>query len=648
MQCIKKTVLLSAFVFCLFSYGQNKYKNADKNFESLWYVKAAKQYENAIKKGDTSKEVLQKIGDAYYFNTDMENASKWYGQLFSKYENIIDSKYAFRYIHSLEGIGNYRLAKGLMKIYSDRLDQDSYNVDQLEENDSRLDYILNQQPQFYISHLSINTRLSDFGTAYFNDQIVFASTRDTTNLYTRTYKWNNQPYLNLFIADTVLDGTDLKNVNVFSKNINTKYHEAIAAFNKEQNVMYFTRNNYTDKDLKRDEEGTNHLKMYRATLEGDEWTNVTELPFNGEDFSVGQPALSPDDKQLYFVSDMPGTIGGTDIFVVDINEDGSFSNPRNLGPKINTSAREMFPFITEEKLYFASDGHLGLGGLDIFESDYNTDGFNSPINLGKPINSKLDDFAYVVTEETQRGYFSSNREGGAGDDDIYSFQRIKVICKQTIVGTVVNEQNGIPEDNAIVSLVAEDGTELTKTITNVNGEYVFDSEWDCNTKYTVKVAKEGYESNKKTFTSTTQNGAVNQVPLGIKKLHKLIVKEKGVLKIKIDIIYFDFDKSFIRHDAAIELNKIVFLMNQYPNMVIKIESHTDARGNDDYNEKLSDRRAKSTRDYIISQGIAAERLESAIGYGEKQLINHCKNDVDCTKYQHDINRRSEFIITNMD
>ncbi len=627
--------------------AQEKYKSADKNFESLWYVKAAQQYESIIEKGDDSQEVYQKIGDAYYYNTDMENASKWYGVLFSKYENVLDPQYIFRYIHSLEGVGKYEEAKGLMKAYAKLMKGSSFNVDQLQENDRKLDHILNQQPQFYVSHLSMNTKVADFGPMFYKDKIVFSSSRDTLNLRTRIYKWNEQPFLNLFIADTLQKGTDLKNIVSFSKNVNSKYHEAIVAFSADGTSMYFTRNNYSDETLGKDADGMNHLKLYKATLENDTWGKIEELPFNSEDYSVGQPALSVDGKKLYFVSDMPGTMGSTDIFVVDILEDNTYSNPKNLGAKINTSGREMFPYLTEEKLYFASDGHLGLGGLDVFESNIG-DQFSSPENLGRPLNSNLDDFAYIVNERNQRGYFSSNRMGGTGDDDIYSFQRFERLCEQELQGQVLNEQNGIPIDNAVVVALDNQGNIIGETYTNVNGEYDFDLKINCATEYTLKVKKEGFDGTSKTFDTPRENAFVNRVPLGLKKRNPLIVEEDGLLKIKIGIIFFDFDKAFIRRDAAAELNKVVFVMNEYPNMVIKIESHTDSRGDDAYNEKLSDKRAKATRDFIISQGIAPERLESAIGYGEKKLMNHCSNGVSCDAMQHDLNRRSEFIILKVE
>ena len=353
------------------------------------------------------------------------------------------------------------------------------------------------------------------------------------------------------------------------------------AFGPEGNTLYFTRNNYTNRDLQRDEEGTNHLKMYKSELRGGEWTEAEELPFNNENYSVGQPALSPDGRFLFFVSDMPGSIGGTDIFMLEIMEDGTYSQPMNLGPQINTSGREMFPYITEEKMYFASDGHLGLGGLDVFETDLSADGFGPVMNLGSPLNSKKDDFAYIVKESANRGYFSSNRDGGKGDDDVYSFQRLEEPCIQTVKGTVVRKANAQPIVDVNVSLYDSEGELLGNIVTDPYGAFRFDMELECELEYLIKIDKEGFLPNEEKFTTTDVKDFENNVPLEItKELNKLIVEENGVLKIKIDNIYFNLNKADIRPDAAQELNKIVEVMKEYPKMVIKFEAHTDSRGSD--------------------------------------------------------------------
>ena len=648
MKQLKTTLILFLLVGLPASYGQLQFNNADENFDNMMYKRAAKQYQTMVLKGEDSQHVLQRLGDSYYFNSDMENAARWYGMLFSKYEKILTPDYVFKYVHALQGTGDYVLSKAIMKIYGQDIEDSGFTVGQLKDNDEKIEELLNKQPEFYISNLSINTPMSDFGAAFYQDKIVFSSSRDSSKLETRVYEWNKQPYLDFYVAEKNEHGFDLDKVSSFSSVLNTKYHEAAMTFTSNGDRIYFTRNNFTDQVLGRDSNGVNHLKIYTSKWENDHWGKPIEVPFNNDLYSVGQPTLSEDRTRLYFVSDMPGSFGGTDIYVVNILEDGTFSEPQNLGPTINTSGREMFPFISNDKLYFSSDGHLGFGGLDVFESKIKNGEYGEPNNLGKPLNSNRDDFAYIVDESTQRGYFSSNREGGKGDDDIYSFRRMEETCEQMVKGIVLRTSNDLPVGGVQVQLFSDSTGMLSETITDTSGAYSFELPLQCISDYSIKVNKEGFEPNQVRFTTSDDKEIMNQVQIQItKELNKLIVKEDGLLKIKIDNIYFDVNKAEIRPDAAQELNKIVEVMKEYPKMIIKIEAHTDSRGSDVYNETLSDKRAKATGNYIISQGIESHRIESAIGYGEKQLLNECANGVKCSQEMHNLNRRSEFIIVKL-
>ncbi len=646
-----KITLVLMIIFVTLGYSQKKYKRADQFFDRMWYVEAATAYEAAIKDGDRSMEVLQKAGDAYYFNTNMQGAYKWYDILIAEYLQEVDAEYIFRYAHALEGIGDHKAAKKWMKRFAKEAQKEDPRALKYAQQTITLDDILELPEQFTLKNLSINTPFSDFGPMYYQDRLVYSSAIDSSNYHTRKYHWNEQPFLDFYLGRINPLETDVTVIEEFSDVLNTRYHEATLSFAPDERKVYFTRNNY-DGNLKRDQDGVNHLKLYSAIIEGDEdgnahWGNSKELPFNSDDYSVGHPAVSPDGSKLYFVSDMPGSIGATDVFVVDILEDDTYSEPRNLGVQVNTSGREMFPFITEEKLYFASDGHLGIGGLDVFESRYIENKFDTPTNLGAPLNSTLDDFGFIIKESTNLGFVCSNRKSGKGDDDIYSFERNPVAqCDQYVYGYVSNTKTGERIAAANVTLITASGVSLEETTTGINGEYVFNKIVDCNTEYTVRVIKTGYTPYDKPMMTPKKSGKT-EVPLGITTVNELIVEEAGILKIKIGIIYFDLDKSFVRNDAAIELNKIVLLMTQYPNMKIKIESHTDSRSPDEYNLALSDRRAKATRDYIVQQGITDNRIESAVGYGETQLINKCTNGVPCTEAQHQLNRRSEFIIVKM-
>lgn len=636
-----------------FSVSNSKLiKKANQYFHMLWYAEAAELYEQALEenKENYTKEILQKAGDSHYYNTNMERAYHWYQILYDTYKDDLTADEIFKYSHSLKGNGKYGKAKRFMRLYNRMKDEEPESVeldtDEVERNEQILDAILSREPSFELKNLAVNTKNSDFSPMFYDkEQIVFASAKDSSFFSTRRYKWNNQPYLDLYVAKVNQQSDDLKDAIKFSKNVNTKYHEASVTFSPDNKTMYFTRNNY-GKKLKRDKNGINNLKLYMSKKINGEWTQAVELPFNSDDYSTGHPALSPDGKQLYFVSDMPGSIGDTDIFVVDVLEDGLFSSPKNLGPEINTEQKEMFPFINDKKLYFSSNGHVGLGGLDVYEVAYDEEGFKDVINLGQPINSNKDDFSYIINEETQKGYFASNRKGGKGDDDIYSFKNLLVeeTIENAIAGVVTELVTGELLPNALVTLLDENNIKLKEVVTADDGSFVFE-DLESNTKYKLQANKETF-FDEELNTATKENEVVN-ANIAMRKLHDMIAIENGIKKLKTEKIFFDFDKSYIRQDASIELDKLVEVMTEYPKMKIKIESHTDVRGNDAYNKFLSDRRAKSTRKYIISKGIDASRIVSAIGYGEEQLINECEDGVSCSREKHQENRRSEFIIVDM-
>ena len=625
-------------------------QKADEYFNKMWYAEASTLYEEALlDKSNYSYEVLQKAGDAHYFNTNMEQAYKWYTILYEEYEEEMSADNIFKYAHSLKGTGKYSRSKKLMRLYNKKVIDKNASTSSVIKNEMVLDEILNAPNKFEIKNLSVNSQYSDFAPMFYNkEDIVFASANDSSFLNTRRYKWDNQPYLDLYVGQLNEESTDVKNAVKFSKEVNSKYHEAGVTFSPDNKTMYFTRNNY-EKKLRRDSDGINHLKIYQSKKVDGEWTEATELPFNSDAYSTGHPALSKDGKKLYFVSDMPGSIGDTDIFVVDIIEDGGFSSPKNLGPGINTEQKEMFPFINDEKLYFSSNGYTGLGGLDIYEAIIDEEnGFSEVKNLGKPINSNKDDFSYIINEETKKGFFASNREGGKGFDDIYSFKHLLVEevpeNVNAIAGIVTELVTGDVMPRALIELLDENNVKLKEIETDDDGSFMFE-DLDADTKYIIKANKETYFVNEREV-ATLQNDTIN-VDIAMKKLEGMIAVEDGIKKLKTEMIYFDFDKSYIRQDASKELDKLVEVMIEYPNMVIKIESHTDSRGVAVYNDYLSDKRAKSTRKYIISKGIDASRIESAIGYGEQQLLNECDGSVRCTEQEHDRNRRSEFIIVNM-
>ncbi|MDT0538710.1 MULTISPECIES: OmpA family protein [Croceitalea] len=633
------------------SYIDKVISKADDYFEKMWYSESAELYDLALKKNANSfsKELLQRAGDAHYFNGNMEKAHFWYSKLFDGYKNEVSDSDYFRYAHSLKGTGRYNRAKRILRIFNEQQITD-------EGEDSKRRYAKKLAEEMVknieIKNLNANSKFSDFSPMFHNEnELVFASAKDSSFLNTRRYKWNNQPFLDLYVGEIEENKENLRNVKKFSKKVNSKYHEAAVTFAPDNKTMFLTRNNY-GKKLKRAKNGVSHLKLYRSDLVDNEWTEPVELPFNSEEYSTGHPAMSSDGKRLFFVSDMPGGFGGTDLYVVDLLDNNKYSKPRNLGRAVNTGKREMFPFVTKNKLYFSSDRELGLGGLDIYESGFEDENFQVAVNVGQPINSNRDDFSYIADETGSNGYFASNRTGGKGDDDIYSFKEIpaeKEVVEEkeeytNIVGVVKDIITGEAMPNASITLLDANNESLKEVQTDSQGRFTF-NDLPRNTAFTIATARDEFQEESNSINSGDEE--IVTVDVSLTRIDEMIVSDNGVKMLKTENIYFNFDNYSIREDAKKELDKLVQVWDQYPNMVIKIESHTDASGSKAYNRLLSDKRAKATKNYLLSKGIDKSRIYSAVGYGEQYPINDCTDGVNCDKIKHEQNRRSEFIIVSM-
>ncbi len=640
---IMKTKILALILVLFSSLSFSQTKLADKFFENYGYVKAIELYEKVVEKGKADAHVLTRLGDAYYNNSNSEKAVYWYKQALDEYKDI-EAEYIYKYIQSLRSIGNYKEADVWFKKLIEAQQGDSrltgYDPDEVDIYDKLTSK--NEDLVVKIENLSFNSENSDFGSFLKDSTLYFASARGDDG---KVYSWNKEPFLDIFkinVTENKEDGTRSYGAptQINSEDVNTEYHEASVTITKDGKTMFFTRDNMNKRNrLNYDKEGTTYLKIYKATLVGNAWTNVIDLPFNDDVFSTGHPVLSPDNKTLFFVSDREGGIGQTDIYSVAINEDGTYGTPENLGEKINTEGREMFPFVAKDStFYFSSDGHLNLGLLDIFKSNIlKEEPTAEPENIGAPFNSGYDDFAYFVNSDTRQGYFSSNRPDGKGGDDIYSFNVIE--CDQQITGIAREHRTEIILSDVTVQLIDETGKILAEVVTTADGSYTFEIE--CNTIYTILGTKPDYQEDQHTITTSNENKKVNTVDLTLKPL----ILDSQII---INPIFFDFDKSEIRTDAQYELENIVDVLRKHPEMIIKIESHTDSRGRDKYNLKLSDRRAKSTAEYIISRGIEAHRIESARGFGETRLLNECANGVKCSEEEHQLNRRSYFYIVDGD
>lgn len=618
--------ILFIFCFSITLFGQKvSEKKANVLFEKKSYVKAAELYEQV----QENQNVLQNLGDCYYNNSQVKDAVRVYGKLFLTYKETIEPEYYFKYAHALLGTADYEKADLIMTEYL------KYNV----STPKFITNLLTNVPfNYVIQSMAKNTTNGDFGMSFYGDKVAFASARNTES---KSFGWNEKAYLDLFSAD-VTDKGLLTNIEPFPKEINTNTHESSATFSKDGRIMYFNRTN-TNK-VKVGDEKVAVIKILKAEFIDGKWTNIKELPFCSDTYSTEHPVLSKDGKKLYFSSDMPGTLGSFDIFVVDVNEDGTFGTPQNLGNAVNTIHREQFPSISDNGtvLYFSSDGHQGMGGLDIFMSTTYSGVFAKPLNLGETINSNLDDFGYVVDEKKNTGYLSSNRKGG---DNLYSFTRTENEERYVVEGEVKdkNTQNLLP--GTLVSLYDENNILIGQMVVGADADYVFNTE--PNKKYRIEAVRDFYIPHSEEFTTNADGKLRYTIELFMEcydDAEEIITKRQdGKVQIVLENIYFDLNKWDIKSEAARILNVLVDLLNKYPEMEIEIDAHTDSRASDTYNLILSNRRAASSLEYLVKSGIKRKRLRSR-GFGESVPLVPCGTARICTEQEHSINRRCEFII----
>jgi len=622
------TLLLIILVSTTVATAQNsKTKKADQLYDRLAYTDAANAYQKLLKNGEGSRYVFGRLADCYYFINDTKKAEPYYKRVVK--DKKVDSETVYNYAQSLKANGKISDYNTWMQNFSEMKPTDSRAIEFMK-NPNYVPQIMEEIARFEAKNLSdINSEYSDFGGIVQDKDFYFSSARNKAR---KKYGWNEEPYLDVYKASLI--GGTVKNADLLKGDVNTKYHEGNVAITADGKRLYFDRNDYFNGKFKKNEEGINQINIYYSEKIDGEWKGVFSVPFNNSEYSSGHPALSPDGSTLYFVSDMPGGKGDSDIYKVSIDKAGVFGTPQRLGDNINTEGKEVFPYIDSTgTLYFSSNGHQGLGGLDGFYAEASGNGFENPINLGNGANSSDDDFAFIYDPNTKMGYLSSNRSGGKGSDDIYMMTAIEVPCTVTIDVMVVDVTTKNPISGARVELYDTAENKLSTKTTDANGKASFVAE--CDKKHIVQGVAQSFESDAVNVDALSI-GRVNSL-LALRPLEEIIVDDKVVL----DPILFDYDKHNIKSQAAFELDKLVALMKKYPEMIIKVESHTDSRGKVEYNQSLSERRAQSTVQYVISKGIDGSRI-SGEGFGQTKPVNNCGNE--CSDEQHQKNRRSEFII----
>lgn len=640
----KLLLLLAFFGLTVMNAQSRVQKDADKIFNNFAFAKAIPAYEKLIEEGTNPAHAYQRLAECYLYMRKFEEAIPYFKMFIN--DAGTPSHYYLEYAMALRSAGDEDGALDWIKRYK-KFNKNDPKVKRLLKDGGLASVVFNSNEKYEVEPVHFNTEYSEFGAHQFDGDIYFSSSRideksDNENLF----DWNGEPWLDIFVIPA-----DNKTAvpERMKGEINSEFHEGSLAFStnyKNDTILYFTRNNYFDNEesffvKKTDDavESHSNLKIFIAEKEDGKWKTSKELGTNADHYSTGHPSVNSNRSYIYFSSDRPGGYGGADIYYAQIHERGGIMSIKNAGPVVNTPGDELFPFVNNDgQLFFASDGHPGYGMLDVFGTVLNDEEeIIDVINLGKPLNSEKDDFAYFGLENGIDGYISSNRKGGKGGDDIYKFRYSPTL---TVEGQVTDAINFQPLDSVSISLVNKStGNVIATTMTDAEGNYNFFV--NRNRNYNLV-------ANRKTHPEKTVLFSTVGVDRSTKRVSKDIVLEP-VLDVKIlaglNKIYFDYDKSNIRPDAARELDKVIkLLVETYPGLVISLESHTDPVGGDDYNLVLSEARAKSTYEYLITNGVPRNRILEYKGYGETRPVNDCKTKFDCPPEILELNRRTEFPI----
>ncbi len=618
---MKKLYITLSFVIAsgVLSAQNAKTKNADKLFDRFEYIDAADEYLKVAEKDSNDVYVQKQLAESYYNVFNTKEAVKWYDKVVEKEQ---DAEVYYKYAQMLKAEGNYEEANNQMKKFAEKAPSDQRAL-AFQNNPNYLSKLKAQRPLFEIKSSDISSGNSDFGSILTNDNtIYFTSARNQAR---KTNGWNEEPYLDLYQATYNENGTESEATLV--EGINTKWHDGPATVTADGNTMYYVSESFNEKKFEKDKAKKakfGRMYLYKATREEGKWANSKPISLNSINYSLRNPSISEDGKTLYFSSDMPGGIGGEDIWKVSVNGD-EYGTPENLGTKVNTEGNESFPYITSENiLYFTSDSRQGFGGYDVFEIDLNKN--SEAVNVGEPVNTEKDDFAFSYNVSKKTAMFSSNREGV---DNLYL---ATPLCGVNAIVVVKNKTTRKVIEGAVISVLDDVNTVVDASVSDDAGQKNFDLA--CEKKYTFNVSKEGFENGN--FMMDPSGNGSSLVEVYLDPIKPIITDVEVILQ----PVYFEFDKSNITAQGAEELDKLVVVMNENPEMVIFAKSHTDTRGDDKYNLALSDRRAKSTVQYIVSKGISKERITGQ-GFGESELKVQCDK---CTDEEHAKNRRSEFII----
>lgn len=629
-----------SLIFLIFFSSCNSFKKGNKKFEAGEYNESIGFYEKAMKKGSYSAQSNYQIAEAYRLSNRMPLTAPYYEAAIE--QGMKAESALFYYAYALKANEQYEESKKQFKKYLESATNFEF-IDRAKtelKNFDKLDQVISKKNYFEIKNLeALNTEAPEYAPLVYNGEMYFTSARGGGKIYKAT----GTPHSNIFKAK--IDGSriDPSTIEPLGENFNTEnVNEGIVTFSRDGKTIVFARGNSGRN------KGTKEVNLYISRFRKGEWSKSEMLSINDPNAWDSTPAFSIDGRTLYFASNREGGFGGIDLYSATLDGYGNFVNVKNMGSDINTIGDEMFPYVADDgRLFFSSTGHPGLGMLDIFVAE-KKDGKISIENLGPPINSNADDFG-ISYVSPMHGFFSSNRSDSKGDDDIFMLvdnSPDRKVVNYFLTGVTVTTNDEGEEEiltNVKIKFTDGNGNLIQEAASDLDGKFKFKVEGGMN--YELLGSKQDYFAAREEFTTVGKTvpqeelkQAVTNITFETKLVLDKIVLNKAIV---LENIYYDLDKADIRSDAAQELDKLVAILKDNPNIKIELGSHTDSRADDEYNRKLSQRRAESAVNYIVSEGIEKNRIR-AKGYGETQLINKCINDVPCSEEEHQENRRTEF------
>ena len=635
-----KHIIPLFLMISIFSFGQKDSKG-DYYFFEYAYKNAISEYnKESIKKSLTPQQLLN-LADSYLKIGNYKKAAEIYTKSYAK-DTTLSSVYFNKMLLSLtrtdsiEKVKSY-LSKSNNFLTRQQLENADFNFELIEKNQ-------NGHLDFYVFNCYLNSPQADFSPAFYKDQILFTSGRPKGKK--AIYEPSGEAYLDIYTGIIQADG-DVTVPKTFTKIPNSSFHKATPFYSEELDDIIYMLSNADGDELLFDKNGKNTLAIGLISEKG-----RFEYLLRDLSTSFYYPFYEESSGKLYFAANFEGGYGGTDIYYVYTNSGQIMSAPVNLGPRINSPGNEIAPFIFDGSLYFSSDIFYGIGGMDIYTSNIQTEGdYSIPINLGEGINSTYDDFGFIIKKDNAgySGYFSSNREGGKGKDDIYGYKVSEKPGLKTIAikGTIENSASRKNIDNAKITLLDENNIILKETISDENGSFQFEIPY--RNSYSIKVNKKGYGIYFKTFGSEDE-AAMSKKKLVIELpfIQDVVEEKEGKTVLKIKKFYFNAGSSQITPDIKAVLDNVVEVAINFPEIKLKIESHTSSRGSDSKNLELSQNRANTIKRYLLEQGVSKENVVETIGYGENMLVNQCKNGVFCLEFLHNQNDRSYISVLNYD